>query len=145
MRGRMWGGLPNSQPSSSMVCLMKGKRTVRITQLWALKKVLPLIKNWGLSLQSHLSRPQSTSPDSRCEQTSAWRYPTGGTSGVGVRRDAGIENVEEVRQDHLRLQNDLAKLSVNTRQVMVSDSGHEIDLYEPDVFVRSISEWFCLQ
>jgi len=47
--------------------------------------------------------------------------------------------VEEARQDHLRFQNDLAKLSMNSRQVMVSGSGHEIYLYKPDVVVRSIS------
>ena len=48
--------------------------------------------------------------------------------------------VEEVRQDHLRLRDDLAKLTVNNRQVMVSGSGREIHLYEPDVVVGSISD-----
>jgi hypothetical protein len=48
--------------------------------------------------------------------------------------------VAEVRQELLRLRDDLAKLSVNNRQVMVSGSGHEIHLYEPDVVVGSISD-----
>jgi hypothetical protein len=47
--------------------------------------------------------------------------------------------VEEARQDHLRLQSDLTNLSTNSRQVMVSPSGHEIYLYQPGVVIRSIA------
>jgi pimeloyl-ACP methyl ester carboxylesterase len=105
--------------------------------LWALKKVLPLVKNWGLNLQSDLSRLHQI--------RIASEHPLGDTplavltaSEFDVVQAPGM-TVEEARQDHLRLQNDLAKLSVNSRQVMVSGSGHEIYLYKPDVVVRSIS------
>ena len=46
---------------------------------------------------------------------------------------------EQAHQDHLRLQSDLTKLSTNSRQIMVSDSGHEIYIYKPEVVVRSIT------
>jgi pimeloyl-ACP methyl ester carboxylesterase/biopolymer transport protein ExbD len=105
---------------------------------WALKRVLPLVKTWGLSLQSDLSRLH--------ELRIANSYPLGdiplvvltasrfdGVEGPGLTLDQG-------REDHLRLQSDLAQLSTNSRQVFVSGSGHEIYLYKPDVVVRSISE-----
>lgn len=105
--------------------------------LWALKKVLPLVKNWGLNLQSDLSRLHQIRV--------AGEHPLGDTplavltsSEFDVVQAPGM-TIEEARHDHLRLQNDLAQLSVNSRQVMVSGSGHEIYLYKPDVVVRSIS------
>jgi hypothetical protein len=39
----------------------------------------------------------------------------------------------------MRLQSDLAQLSTNSRQVMVSGTGHEIYIYQPAIVVRSIS------
>ena len=47
--------------------------------------------------------------------------------------------VEQAREDHLRLQNDLAKLSTNSEQIMVSGSGHEIYLYKPNVVVSCVA------
>jgi len=44
----------------------------------------------------------------------------------------------KARQDHLRLQEDLASLSTDSRHVMVAASGHEIYLYKPAVVVQSI-------
>jgi len=47
--------------------------------------------------------------------------------------------VEQGRQDHLRLQRDLTKLSTNSRQIMVSSSGYAIYLDRPEVVVRAIA------
>lgn len=104
--------------------------------LWALKKVLPLIKTWGLNLQvdlGQLHRSRIANP-----------YPLGNmplavltASEFDVTRAPGM-TLEEARQDHLRLQDDLAHLSAKSRHVMVLDSGHEIYLYKPAVVVRSI-------
>ena len=47
---------------------------------------------------------------------------------------------EQGKQDHLRLQNDLAELSTNSRHVMVLGSGHEVYLYKPAIVVHSISK-----
>jgi hypothetical protein len=46
---------------------------------------------------------------------------------------------DTLRQDHLRLQDDLASLSTDSRHVMVAGSGHEIYLYKPAVVVQAIS------
>jgi hypothetical protein len=46
--------------------------------------------------------------------------------------------LEDARQDHLRLQSDLTNLFTNSRQLMVSGSGHEIYLYQSSVVIRSI-------
>ncbi len=46
---------------------------------------------------------------------------------------------EQAKQDHLRLQNDLAQLSTNSQHVMVPNSGHQIYFYEPAIVTRSIS------
>jgi hypothetical protein len=46
---------------------------------------------------------------------------------------------EQARQDHLRLQTDLTQLSTNSRQIMVSSSGHEVYLYQPQVVIHAIA------
>lgn len=108
--------------------------------LWALRKVLPLIKTWGANLHSDLSRLHN--------QTISSAHPLGNiplavltASEFDVTRGSGI-TIEEARKDHLRLQDDLVKLSTNSRHVMVSNSGHEVYLYQPAVVVRSISAVF---
>ena len=105
--------------------------------LWALKKVIPLVKTWGLNLQFDLSRLH--------QMRVAEQHPLGNmplavltASNFDVVQAPGM-TVEEAHQDHLRLQSELAELSTNSRQVMVSPSGHEIYLYKPDVVVRSIA------
>jgi pimeloyl-ACP methyl ester carboxylesterase len=105
--------------------------------LWALKKVLPLVEGWGLNLQFDLSRLHKLRVASP--------HPLGNipllvltASQFDVVQGPGIP-VEAARRDHLRLQNDLAQLSTNSRQIIVSGSGHEIYLYKPDVVVSSIS------
>jgi len=106
--------------------------------LWAFKKVLPLVKNWGLNLQSDLSRLHQLRI---ANPKSLGNIPlivlTASQFDVVQRR--GITD-EQAQQDHLRLQNDLAQLSTNSRQIVVSGSGHEIYLYKTDVVVRSISD-----
>jgi pimeloyl-ACP methyl ester carboxylesterase len=105
--------------------------------LWALKKVLPLVKTWGLNMQFDFSRLH--------EMRVASPHPLDNMP-LAVLTATNFEavqapgmTVEQARQDHLRLQRDLTKLSTNSRQVMVSGSGHAIYLYKPDVVVRSIS------
>lgn len=105
--------------------------------LWALKKILPLVKTWGLNLQFDLSRLH--------EMRVATPHPLGNMSlavltatTFDVVQAPGM-TVENARQDHLRLQSDLTKLSTNSRQIMVSPSGHEIYLYKPEVVIRSIA------
>jgi pimeloyl-ACP methyl ester carboxylesterase len=105
--------------------------------LWALKKVLPLVKNWGLNLQFDLSRLH--------RMREATPHPLGSIP-LAVLTASQFDVVqrqnmtaEEARQDHLRLQRDLAELSTNSRQIMVSSSGHEIYLYKPEVVVHSIA------
>jgi pimeloyl-ACP methyl ester carboxylesterase len=104
--------------------------------LWALKKVLPLVKTWGLNLQFDLSRLH--------EMRGVTRHPLGEiplavltATTFDVVHGPGMTD-EQGRQDHLRLQSELAQLSSNSKQIMVSASGHEIYLYQPQVVVRSI-------
>jgi pimeloyl-ACP methyl ester carboxylesterase len=105
--------------------------------LWALKKVLPLVKNWGLNLQSDLSRlHQLRISDPEILGNIPLAVLT--ASQFDVVQAPGM-NVQEAQRDHLRLQNDLAQLSTNSSEIMVSGSGHEIYLYKPDVVVRYIS------
>lgn len=105
--------------------------------LWALKKILPLVKTWGLNLQFDLSRLH--------QMRIQTPHPLGNLPLVVLtasRFDAvappGL-TADEARQDHLRLQNDLAQLSTNARHIMVSSSGHAIYLDQPQVVIRSIA------
>jgi len=105
--------------------------------LWALRKVLPLVKNWGLNLQFDLSRLHEIRVRSL--------HPLGKVplavltaSEFDVTAAPGMTS-EQAKQDHLRLQNDLAQLSTNSQHVMVPNSGHEIYLYQPAIVIRSIS------
>lgn len=91
--------------------------------LWALKKVLPLVQNWGLNLQFDLSRLH--------QMRVATLHPLGNMP-LAVLTAPGDE-------DHLRLQSDLAQLSTNSRQITVSGSGHLIYLDQPQVVIRSIA------
>ncbi|HXW92241.1 MAG TPA: alpha/beta hydrolase [Terriglobales bacterium] len=112
-------------------------REFQSLHLWALKKVLPLVRNWGLNLHSDWSRLHQIRVRSQ--------HPLGDTplavltaSEFDVVQASGL-TVEQARQDHLRWQNDLVQLSSNSRHVMVSGSGHIMYLDRPDVVVRSIS------
>jgi pimeloyl-ACP methyl ester carboxylesterase len=105
--------------------------------LWAFGKILPLVKTWGLNLHQDLSRLH--------ELRLASQHPLGSmplvvltASQFDIVQAAGM-TADQARQDHLRLQDDLAQLSTNSRHVTVSGSGHEIYLYKPEVVVRSIS------
>lgn len=105
--------------------------------LWALKKILPLVKTWGLNLQFDLSRLhqmriQTPHPLGNLPLVvlTASRFDAVAPSGM---------TADEARQDHLRLQNDLAQLSTNARHIMVSSSGHSIYLDQPQVVIRSIA------
>ena len=105
--------------------------------LWALKKVLPLVKTWGLDLQFDLSRLH--------KMRVASPHPLGNMP-LAVLTATSFDVVEapgmtpeQARQDHLRLQNDLAQLSTNSRQLMVSSSGHVIYLDQPQVVIRFIA------
>ena len=105
--------------------------------LWALRKVLPLVKTWGLNLQYDLSRLNTARADNP--------HPLGNiplivltASDFNVAQVPGMTTYQ-VRQDHLRLQNDLASLSTDSKHVMVAGSGHEIYLYQPAAVVQSIS------
>lgn len=105
--------------------------------LWALQKMLPLVKSWGLNLQFDLSRLH--------EMLVASPYPLRNlplavltATNFDVVQASGT-TVEQARQDHLRLQGELTKLSTNSRQIMVSSSGHEIYIYKPEVVVHSIA------
>jgi hypothetical protein len=40
----------------------------------------------------------------------------------------------------LRMQEDLARLSSNSRQIVVADSDHEIHLFRPDVVIQAIRD-----
>ena len=111
--------------------------TLQTLQLWALRKVLPLLKNWGFGLHYDLGRLHKI--------RNASPHPQGNTplavltaSEFDVAQAPGM-TPEQARQDHLRLQNDLVQLSTNSRHVMVSGSGHEVYLYNPAIVVRSIS------
>jgi pimeloyl-ACP methyl ester carboxylesterase len=104
--------------------------------LWALKKVLPLVKTWGLNLQFDLSRLH--------EMRVATPHPLGNmplvvltSTNFDVTQSPGM-SIEQAREDHLQLQSDLTHLSTNNRQTMVSGSGHEIYLYQPNVVIQSI-------
>jgi pimeloyl-ACP methyl ester carboxylesterase len=105
--------------------------------LWALRRVLPLVKTWGLNLQYDLSRLHQARTGNP--------HPLGKMPLVVLTAsDSNFAQVpgmtaDQVRQDHLRLQDDLATLSTNSRHVMVAGSGHEIYLYKPAVVVQSIS------
>ena len=105
--------------------------------VWALKKILPLVKTWGLNLQFDLSRLH--------QMRIRTPHPLGNlplvvltASTFDVVEAPGM-TPEQARQDHLRLQNDLAQLSTNSRQLMVSPSGHSIYLDQPQVVIRSIA------
>jgi pimeloyl-ACP methyl ester carboxylesterase len=106
--------------------------------LWALRRVLPLVKTWGLNLQYDLSRLHQLGVGNP--------HPLGNMPLVVLTAsDSNLPQVpgmtaDQVRQDHLRLQDDLATLSTNARHVMVAGSGHEIYLYKPAVVVQSISD-----
>ena len=105
--------------------------------LWALKKVLPLVKTWGPNLQFDLSRlhqmrvrtphPLGNMP---LAVLTATTFPA---QAPGMTREQ-----ERQDQDHLRLQSDLTQLSTNSRQILVS-SGHAIYLDQPGVVIRSIA------
>ena len=106
--------------------------------LWALRKILPLVKTWGLNLHRDLIRVHKI--------RLADPHPLGNmalvvltASEFNATQAAGM-TLEEGKQDHLRLQNDLAGLSTNSRHVMVSGSGHEVYLYKPAIVVHSISK-----
>jgi len=129
---------PDLVPSTILPPYDKLPTQFQDLHLWAFKKVLPLVKNWGLNLQSDLSRlhqlrianPKSLGNIPLIVLTA---------SQFDVVQRPGITD-ELAQQDHLRLQNDLAQLSTNSRQIVVSGSGHEIYLYKTDVVVRSISD-----
>jgi pimeloyl-ACP methyl ester carboxylesterase len=106
-------------------------------RLWALKKVLPLVKTWGLNLQFDLSRLHEmcvTTPHPLRNLPLAVLTATN----FDVVQAPGM-TVEQARHDHLRLQGELTSLSTNSRQKMVSSSGHEIHIYQPEVVVHSIA------
>ena len=104
--------------------------------LWALRRVLPLVKTWGLNLQHDLSRLNKTRADNP--------HPLGNiplvvlTAADLMWLSAGTTSFQ-VRQDHLRLQDDLASLSTDSKHVIVAGSGHGIYLYQPAAVVQSIS------
>jgi len=98
--------------------------------LWALRKVLPLVATWGLSLQLDLSRLH--------QMRVRTQHPLGNMP-LAVLTATRTPEQERQDQDHLRLQNDLTQLSTNSRQIMVS-SGHAIYLDQPEVVIRSIAE-----
>ena len=41
---------------------------------------------------------------------------------------------------HRRLQNDFARMSTNSKLIVVEDSDHEIHLFRPDVVVRAVND-----
>jgi hypothetical protein len=105
--------------------------------LWALRRALPLVKTWGLTLQYDLSRLQKARTGNP--------HPLGKmplvvltASDFNVAQAPGV-TADTLRQDHLRLQDDLASLSTDSRHEMVAGTGHEIYLYKPAVVVQSIS------
>lgn len=97
--------------------------------LWALKKVLPLVKNWGLNLQLDLSRLH--------EMRVATPHPLSNIPLAVLTATNGTQTPGD--EDHFRLQSDLTQLSGNSRQIMVSGSGHLIYLDQPQVVIRSIA------
>jgi pimeloyl-ACP methyl ester carboxylesterase len=128
---------PNLAPNTIFPPYDRLPEQLQNLHLWALKKVLPLVESWGLNLQFDLSRLH--------QLRVASPHPLGNmplvvltASQFDVVQGPGI-TVGQARRDHLRLQNDLTQLSANSRHIMVSESGHEIYLYRPDVVVRSIS------
>jgi pimeloyl-ACP methyl ester carboxylesterase len=105
--------------------------------LWALGKVLPLVRTWGLNLQrdfGHVHQVRAASP-----------HPLGNmplavlTASEFDVTQAPDMTPNQAKEDHLRLQSDLAHLSTNSKQVMVAGSSHEIYLYKPAIVIRSIS------
>jgi hypothetical protein len=99
--------------------------------------VLPLVKTWGLNLQYDLSRLHKARVDNP--------HPLGNmplvvltASDFNVAQVPGMTSYQ-VRQDHLRLQGDLASLSTDSKHVMVAGSGHETYIYKPAAVVQSIS------
>lgn len=105
--------------------------------LWALRRALPLVKTWGLTLQYDLSRLQKARTGNP--------HPLGEmplvvltASDFNVAQAPGV-TADTLRQDHLRLQDDLASLSTDSRHEMVAGTGHEIYLYKPAVVVQPIS------
>jgi pimeloyl-ACP methyl ester carboxylesterase len=105
--------------------------------LWALRKVLPLVKTWGLNLEYDLSRLHQARTGNP--------HPLGKmplvvltASDFNVAQAPGL-TADSLRQDHLRLQDDPASLSTDSRHVMVAGSGHEIYLHKPAIVGESIS------
>jgi pimeloyl-ACP methyl ester carboxylesterase len=105
--------------------------------LWALGKVLPLVRTWGLNMHAdfgHLHQMRVASPQPLGNMPLAVLT----ASEFDVTQDSGMTPAQG-KQDHLRLQSDLVHLSTNSKQVMVSGTGHEIYLFQPAIVVRSIS------
>ena len=128
---------PDPVPTTIFPPYDKLPTPLQALHLWALKKVLPLVKTWGLNLQFDLSRLH--------QMRIQTPHPLGNlplvvltASTFDVVEAPGMTS-DEARQDHLRLQNDLAQLSTNSRQIMVSSSGHSIYLDQPQVVIRSIA------
>ena len=101
------------------------------------EKSSPSRQSVGLNLQYDLSRLHKARTDNP--------HPLGKmplvvltASEFNVAQVPGM-TADAVSQDHLRLQDDLANLSTDSRHVMVAGSGHEIYLYKPAVVVQSIS------
>jgi hypothetical protein len=69
------------------------------------------------------------------------QYPLGDTSIVVLTRDLydypGPNSALLIRE-HKEQQTRMAQLSTQGRQVIVPDSGHEIQLYAPDAVVNAI-------
>jgi len=128
---------PDPVPTTIFPPYDKLPTPLQALHLWALKKVLPLVKTWGLNLQFDLSRLH--------QMRIQTPHPLGNlplvvltASTFDVVEAPGM-TPDEARQDHLRLQNDLAQLSTNSRQITVSSSGHSIYLDQPQVVIRSIA------
>ena len=105
--------------------------------LSALRKVLPLVKTWGLNLQYDLSGLKKARADTP-HPLANMPLVVLTASDFNVAQVPGMTSYQ-VRQDHLRLQDDLASLSTDSKHVMVAGSGHEIYLYQPAAVVQSIS------
>ena len=130
---------PDLIPSTIFPPYDKLPKQFQDLHLWALKKVLPLVKNWGLNLQFDLSRLHQLRIASPTPLGNVPLIVLTASQFDVVQGHGMTAKQEQAQQDHLRLQNDLAQLSTNSRHIVVSGSGHEIFLYEPDVVVRSIS------
>jgi pimeloyl-ACP methyl ester carboxylesterase len=128
---------PDLVPTSIFPPYDKLPTQFQTLHLWALRKVLPLVKTWGLNIQVdfgrlHQLRVASPQPLGRMPLAVL-------TAAEFDVTQASDMTPEQAKQDHLRLQSDLAQLSTNSRQVMVSGTGHEIYIYQPAIVVRSIS------